>query len=218
MPEVATLAAFALTALAIVVAPGPDTLLIVRYGLTSGRPAALAAVAGVQAGLIVHTLLAVAGISALIAASPALFRGLAIAGAAYLGWLGITGLRGAAAFDGARPPVSMDVPVPASSPVSLTVAWRDAMVTNVLNPKVILLFVALYPNFVTPGRDDATRQLLVLSAVLILINVMWQAPLALAAEFVRGWLGDPRVARLVSRMTGAILVALALLILSEHLL
>ena len=225
MPEVATLAAFALTALAIVVAPGPDTLLIVRYGLTSGRPAALAAVAGVQAGLIVHTLLAVAGISALIAASPALFRGLAIAGAAYLGWLGIAGLRGAAAFDGARPPVSVDVPVPASSPVSLpdslpvslTVAWRDAMVTNVLNPKVILLFVALYPNFVTPGRGDATRQLLVLSAVLILINVMWQAPLALAAEFVRGWLGNPRVARLVSRMTSAILVAFALLLLTEHL-
>jgi homoserine/homoserine lactone efflux protein len=206
MPDLASLAAFSLTALALVVAPGPDTMLILRYGLTSGRRAALAAVAGVQAGLIVHTLLAVAGISALIAASPALFRALSIAGAAYLGWLGISGLRGGGAFtvDGARPPVSAGV------------AWRDAVLTNVLNPKVILLFVALYPNFIEPGRGDVASQLLGLSAVLIVINVMWQAPLAWAANRVRRWLATPRVQLLVSRLTGAVLLAFAVLILFQH--
>ena len=209
MPDPATLAAFSLTAFAIVVAPGPDTMLIVRHGLTSGSRAALAAVAGVQLGLIVHTLLAVAGISALIAASPALFRGLAIAGAAYLGWLGIDGLRGAAGF--AATPISGAAPA-----VSVQKACRDAVVTNVLNPKVILLFVALYPNFVTLGRGNVTSQLLVLSAVLIVINVMWQAPLALATDRVRKWLGNPRIAWLISRLTGAILLAFALLILFQH--
>jgi threonine/homoserine/homoserine lactone efflux protein len=206
MPDLASLVAFSLTALALVVAPGPDTMLILRYGLTSGRRAALAAVAGVQVGLVVHTLLAVAGISALIAASPTLFRGLAIAGVAYLGWLGIGGLRGTAAFavHGARPPVTARA------------AWRDAVLTNVLNPKVILLFVALYPNFIKPDRGDVASQLLSLSAVLIVINVIWQTPLAWAANRVRGWLGSPHVQVLVSRLTGAVLLAFAVLILWQH--
>jgi threonine/homoserine/homoserine lactone efflux protein len=66
-------------------------MLILRYALTSGRASGLAAVAGVQIGLVVHTALAAAGVSALIASSPELFKGLAIAGAAYLAWLGLQG-------------------------------------------------------------------------------------------------------------------------------
>jgi homoserine/homoserine lactone efflux protein len=210
MPDFATLVAFSLTALAVVVSPGPDSMLIVRYGVTSGPRAAFAAVAGVQIGLIVHTLLAVAGISALIAASPALFRTLAIAGAGYLGWLGIEGLRATATFAVDSPSPSSRPPVPARR------ACRDAVLTNLLNPKVILLFVALYPNFVTLGRGDVTSQLLALSAILIVINVLWQAPLAWAAKSVRRWLGRPPVQRLVSRLTGAILLVFAVLILFEH--
>jgi threonine/homoserine/homoserine lactone efflux protein len=95
-------------------------------------------------------------------------------------------------------------------------AWRDAVLTNVLNPKVILLFVALYPNFIEPGRGDVASQLLGLSAVLIVINVMWQAPLAWAANRVRRWLATPRVQLLVSRLTGAVLLAFAVLILFQH--
>lgn len=201
-----TLAAFALTAMAIVISPGPDTMLIIRYGLTSGHRGALAAVAGVQVGLVVHTMLAVAGISVLIATSPTLFRLVAVAGAAYLGWLGIQGLRGAAAFglDGSRPPVSAGK------------ACRDAVFTNLLNPKVVLLFVALYPNFLKVEEGHVTAQLLTLSAVLIAINLIWQAPLAWAAKWVRRWLGRPRVQRLVSAITGGILLAFAALMLYEH--
>jgi threonine/homoserine/homoserine lactone efflux protein len=206
MPDFATLAAFSLTALALVVSPGPDTMLILHYGLTSERRAALAAVAGVQAGLAVHTLLAIAGISALIAASPTLFRGLAVAGAAYLGWLGIQGLRGAAEW----------AAVGARLPASVEAAWRTAVLTNVPNPKVILLFVALYPNFIEPGRGNVPGQLLSLSAVLLVINVMWQTSLAWAASRVRRWLGNPRVQLLVSRLTGVILLAFAVLILWQH--
>lgn len=204
--DLSTLAAFSLTAMAIVVSPGPDTMLIVRYGLTSGPRAALAAVGGVQLGLVVHTLLAVAGISVLIATSPTLFRAVAVAGAAYLGWLGIQGLRGAAisGIDGS------------GRPVSAARACRDAILTNVLNPKVILLFVALYPNFLKVGRSDVPAQLLTLSAVLIVINLLWQAPLAWAAQWVRRWLGRPRIQRLVSRLTGAVLLAFAVLMLYEH--
>ena len=208
MPDPATLVTFSLTVLAIVMAPGPDTMLILRYGLTSGHRAALAAVAGVQIGLILHTLLAVAGISAVIAASPALFRTLALVGAAYLAWLGIEGLRARATFT-----VEVD---PSGPPMPAWKACRDAVLTNVLNPKVILLFVALYPNFIVVGRGDVSVQLLVLSTVLIIINVLWQAPLAWVTHALRGWLTRPRLQRLVARLTGAILLLFAVGMLYQH--
>jgi threonine/homoserine/homoserine lactone efflux protein len=202
-----TLLAFAMAVAAIVLSPGPDTILILRYALTSGQKAGLAAVAGVQIGLMVHTLLAVVGISVLIASSPVLFRGVAVAGAAYLAWLGLQAFRegGLVTLDGAR------------RPASLNKACRDAILTNILNPKVIVLFLALLPNFVVIGRDDVTAQLITLSATLIVINVAWQAPMALAANGVRRWLLRPNVQRTVSRITGIILLMFAGLLLYEHL-
>lgn len=205
--EPATLGAYAVAVLAIVVSPGPDTMLILRYALTSGQKAGFAAVAGVQLGLMVHTVLAVLGVSLIIASSPVLFKGVAIAGAGYLAWLGIQGFResGTIRLDGSR------------RPVTAARACRDAVITNVLNPKVILLFLALLPNFVDTGRGDVPAQLITLAAVLIVINVMWQAPLAWAAQIIRGWLTKPAVQRAVSRLTGTILLLFAGLMLYEHL-
>ncbi len=202
----ATLAAFALTALAIVVSPGPDTMLIVRYGLTAGHRAAFAAVAGVQLGLVVHTLLAVAGISMLIASSPTLFQGVALAGAAYLAWLGIQGLRGPGAF-------SVDAAPVAAAPLR---ALRDAILCNVLNPKVIVLFFALFPNFVRPEQGSVTAQLLTLSVTLVLINVAWQIPLAWLAKEARRFLLRPVTQRLISAVTGGVLLLFSALMVYEH--
>jgi homoserine/homoserine lactone efflux protein len=205
--EPATLAAYAIAVLAIVVSPGPDTVLILRYALTSGPRAGFAAVLGVQIGLMIHTVLAILGISLLIASSPVLFKTVAIAGAGYLAWLGLQGFRDGGTFrlDGGK------------RPVGAARACRDAVITNVLNPKVILLYLALLPNFVVTGRGDIPAQLVTLSVVLIVINVAWQAPMAWAAQIIRGWLGRPSVQRAVSRLTGAILLAFAGLMLYEHL-
>ena len=74
--------------------PGPDTIVILRHALVSGRGAGFAAVAGVQVGMAVHTVLAVAGISVVVATSPTLFKAVAVIGAAYLAWLGVQGFRG----------------------------------------------------------------------------------------------------------------------------
>jgi threonine/homoserine/homoserine lactone efflux protein len=96
-----TLGAFVLTVLAVVVSPGPDTVLILRYSLSSGHRVGLATVLGVQLGLLVHTALAVAGISLIIASSPLLFKAVALLGAAYLVWLGLQGLIGGGVSPGA---------------------------------------------------------------------------------------------------------------------
>ncbi|MCH7692093.1 MAG: LysE family translocator [Proteobacteria bacterium] len=206
--EPATLGAFVIAVAAVVVSPGPDTMIILRYALASGRRAGFAAVAGVQLGLMVHTVLAVLGVSLIIASSPVLFKLVAVAGAAYLAWLGVLGFRGAAPFTpgGGRPSVD------------LARACRDGILTNLLNPKVILLFLALFPNFVDAGRDDVPAQLVTLAVVLIVVNVIWQAPLAWAAEAIGRWLGRPGVGLWVSRVTGGVLLAFAALLLYQHLL
>ncbi|SCA57010.1 putative Uncharacterized membrane protein YrhP [Candidatus Terasakiella magnetica] len=204
--EGATLLAYALTAGAIVLSPGPDTVLILRYAINSGRNVGLATVFGVQLGLVGHTLLAIFGISFLIASSPIAFKLVAILGSAYLAWIGIQGFRGATLkFDADGP----------------TITWKkamfDAMICNLLNPKVIILFLALLPNFVDPDKGQVTWQLIILSLVLVILNVTWQAPLAFAADAVRGWLSRPRVQKTVNASTGAFLLFFAAMMLWEHL-
>lgn len=204
--EPATLIGFILTAGAIVLSPGPDTVLILRYSLNSGRNAGIATVFGVQLGLIGHTLLAIFGISVIIASSPVLFKLVATLGAAYLVWIGIQGFRGhTLKFDDTGPKVTTKK------------AIIDGTICNLLNPKVIILFLALFPNFVDPARASVPLQLMLLSSILILINSLWQLPLAWAADAVRHWLSRPRVQKTVNASTGAFLLFFAGLMLWEHL-
>ncbi len=95
-------------------------------------------------------------------------------------------------------------------------ACRDAMLTNLLNPKVLVLFLALYPNFVAAERGHIPAQLMTLSATLIAINVAWQAPLAWAANVVRGWLMRPSVRIAVTRAASIALITFAALLLYDH--
>lgn len=203
-----TFGAFLLTVSAIVLSPGPDTLIILRYTLSSGPRIGLLTVAGVQSGLVLHTALAVLGISVVIASSPVLFKGVAVLGALYIGWLGFQGFREGGLLDvsGGR------------SAVAGHKAYFDAILCNVLNPKVILIFLALFPNFVDADRDNVTAQLITLALGLIIMNTLWQVPLALAAEAVRRWLLNPTAYKIVTRSTGVLLIAIALMMVYENLL
>ena len=149
----------------------------------------------------------ISGIASLIvASSPVLFKSMALAGAAYLAWLGIQNLRDAGDLAMAE----------ARGAAGWARACRDGALSNLLNPKVIMIFLALFPNFVETGRGDVPAQLITLAVVLIAINVLWQAPIAWAAETVRRWLGRPKVRRAVSRVSGAVLLAFAALMIYEH--
>jgi len=196
----AVLAAFVVAGGAVVLSPGPDTILIIRYTMSSGTGVGMTTMAGVQAGLLTHTVLAILGISVVIASSAILFNGIAIAGALYLAWLGVQGFRdGGLDFD-SRGGVAT---------VSHGKAARDALLSNVLNPKVILLYLALMPNFLDLGKDNTAAQLAELGIVLILINIVWQVGLVLMADRARAWLGTPKVQVWVSRITGGVLIFFA---------
>ena len=164
-----------------------------------------------QVGIGVHTLLAVLGISLLIASSPMLFKTVAVLGALYLGWIGVRNLTGPG--DLAMPGAIAST---APGPSDLIRPFREAVLTNLLNPKVIVLFLALFPNFVDRTRADTTAQLLTLALVLVVINVLWQAPMAFAAGWVKRWLGRPGAALWVARTTGVVFIGFALLMLWEH--
>lgn len=205
--DIPTLAAFVAATLAIVLSPGPDSLLILRYTLASGQRVGLATVAGVQLGLLVHTLLAALGVSLIIATSPVLFRTVAVVGALYLAWLGLQGIR----------PHGLMRLNQTGTVVSSRKACRDAMLTNLLNPKVILLFLALLPNFVVPEKGRVPLQLVLLGSTLIAVNTLWQLPLAWGAERIRRWFANARIERAVSVGTGVVLLGIALLMLWDNL-
>ncbi|CAA6603530.1 Homoserine/threonine efflux protein [Rhodospirillaceae bacterium LM-1] len=200
------LSGFAAVALAIVVSPGPDTLLILRHTLTSGRGTGFATVFGVQVGVAIHTLAAALGLTLLIAGSPVLFRFVALAGAAYLGWLGIQAWKSAA----------LDFAQDAADGVLPWQGFRDAILTNLLNPKVIVLFLALMPGFVEPEKGHVGLQMVTLGLLLVVINTVWQVGLALAAGWARGHLLKPLWQKAINRASGAVFMAFAILMLVEH--
>ena len=212
--EPPVLAGFIATSVAIIISPGPDTLVILRHAINAGRGPGLAAVGGVQLGLIVHTALAVAGISLIIASNPALLQGVAVLGTAYLAWIGIQSLKGGAGLklDGNG---GNGTGAPGASAVR---ALREGALSNILNPKVILLFLALFPNFVDYWRDDVSGQLIALAVILITINIIWQAPMALAADALRRWLANPAIRTGVNRASGGMLLVMAALMLAQQLL
>ncbi len=200
--------AFLLAASALVLSPGPDTVLIIRNTLSSGKTVGLATVAGIQMGLVVHTLLAVAGVSLLIVSSAWLFRMVAILGACYLGYLGVQHFL--------HPSLIHVEPRSRQSRLLHYKAFRDALITNLLNPKVILLFLALLPGFVQPERGHTSLQLILLALGLLVINLVWQTPIALAANTFRQIITQPQIQRWISHTTGGILLVFAGLILWEH--
>lgn len=212
MTDPAILLAYLLTAGAIVISPGPDTTLIVRHTLTSGLPAGLGTVAGTTLGLAGHTLATVLGLSLLIAASKTALAAVAVVGAAYLAYLGWQAFRaGVVSFAGAT--ASAGAPF-----VSAPRALRDGLISNLFNPKVILLFLSLMPQFVRPEAGSVPSQLAIMGALLIVLSLAWQIPLALLAERVRGWLGRASVQHAINWATGAILLGFAALMLYDHVL
>lgn len=179
MPTTATLVAFAAAALALVVIPGPNLIYIITRGIQQGPRAAFVSSLGVQAGMVVHTVLAALGLSALVASSPVLYDVLRFAGAGYLLWMGISLLRKR------REPVDSSAPMRRESMRRLFV---NGMVTNLLNPKVILFVLALLPQFVDPSRGSTALQMLVLGSVLIVVALVSDGAYALASGSIGVWL------------------------------
>ncbi|WP_327088853.1 LysE family translocator [Nonomuraea sp. NBC_01738] len=185
---------FTVTALVMIMIPGPDAALIMRSSLAHGRAAGLLTMAGGLIGLAAHATAAAIGLSALLAASPAAFTALRWAGVAYLLWLGVQGLRAR----GTAPAVAE---AGAGSPLRHV---RNGVMSNLLNPKVLLFFVTFLPQFM-----QGTSPLL-LSAIFAGLYALWFTLYNVLVDRVGRLLRKPKVRARVERVTGVLLVGFAL--------
>src|SRR4051794_28880324 len=197
MPAPSTLALFALAALALIAIPGPNMVYVATRSMSEGRRSGLASALGLETGTIIHVCAAAAGLSALIASSATAFNALRYLGAAYLVYLGIKALRRRAT----------PVESAAARPASLGRAYRQAIVVQLLNPKVALFFLAFLPQFMDPERGPVWTQVLVLGAILgalgFLIDCLYAVVSAAAAGRLRGKHGGGKVTGTVYLALGA---------------
>ena len=198
------LAAYLLACVVLILTPGPDMLFVLGQTLAGGARRGWAAACGIYAGALVHIALAVLGLSALLAASPGLFLAVRLAGAADLIWLGIGALRGALR-PGAAAPSSHAVPEAREG--GRAAFWQGAL-TNLLNPKVALFFLAFLPQFVAPDLAPAWVQMLLLGPLLPLLAVPFFAVLIALADRAVAALSAAR--RWLDGVSGAIFLGLGL--------
>ena len=162
----------------LVLTPGPNLLYLISRTLCQGRAAGLLSLAGTTSGFLVHIVAASFGLSAVLIAVPVLFDVVRYAGAAYLLWLAVDSVRsrGSALF--------APRPLPPEPAARLL---RTGMLTSILNPKVALFYLALFPQFIVPAQGSVLLQSLLLGATQIVIAVIGDALFVLAAARVSGW-------------------------------
>jgi threonine/homoserine/homoserine lactone efflux protein len=197
------LIAFCAVAAVFSLSPGPDTLLVVNRALSHGSRLALLTALGSASGLVAWGLLSAIGIAALFSTSATAFAILKLLGAAYLILLGLQAIRRAHRSAGEAAPAS-----PADrTRLPPRSAYRQGLLTNLLNAKAGVFFVAILPQFITPRDDTFTATLIfaVVDAVASLAALSCYTALALAAA---GLLRRPAARRAVDRVTGTLLVAL----------
>lgn len=190
----------------LVITPGPDSMLVLSRATFEGRDAGMTTALGVTAGAFVHSLLAAFGISALIAESPALFGALKTAGAVYLGWLGLRAIRAALRLWRARGAAAIAQP----RRLSRAMTFRHALLTNLLNPKVVLFFLAFIPQFVSPAAGPVGLQIFLLGALLGILALVYHWALTAAAVGASArLLTRPKVRALLDGASGLVFIAFA---------
>ena len=195
----------ALVALGMVLTPGPNMIYVVSRSITQGRRAGFVSLAGVAVGFVAYVAATAIGLSAVFAAVPALYVGVKLAGACYLGWLAWQALR----------PGGLSVFAPVDLPVDTTRRlFTMGLLTNLLNPKAAILYASLLPQFIDAHEGHLAEQVVLLGCVQICVSLLVNGTLVLCAGTIAvvlrrrpGWL---RLQRYVAAtMLGAIAVKLA---------
>lgn len=195
-----SLLGFALTSLIIELTPGPNMAYLAALSLSRGVRAGLAAVAGIALGLAVYGVAAAFGVAALIDSSPWLYEALRWAGVAYLLWLAWEGW----SSERETAPGATD-----GASIAPWAAFRRGLITNLLNPKAAVFYIASLPRFVDAAAGDVTRQTLVLSAIYVAVATLVHAGIVLLAGQLAASIETPDARRTVRRLLSLALVAIA---------
>jgi threonine/homoserine/homoserine lactone efflux protein len=201
MPDLTTLAAFAAVSFGMVLTPGPNMIYLISRSISQGVTAGLISLGGVALGFVFYMIAAALGITAILFAVPFAYDALRFAGAAYLLWLAWQAVK-----PGGRSPFQVRA-LPADSPRKL---FAMGLVTNLLNPKIAMLYLALLPQFIDPERGAVLTQSLILGATQIAISLSVNALIAVAAGGIAAFLAGRPLWLLVQRwLMGGVLGGLA---------
>ena len=196
---------FLVASILIAVTPGPGAVISMSTGMRHGYWAALTAILGLQAAILVHLLIVALGLGAVLAASETAFQLVKFLGAAYLVWLGVQ--------KWCAPPVPVDTNAPAVRRRGL---FLQGVLVNLTNPKAIIFIAALVPQFVNPAQEQISQYLLI-ATTLCLTDLTVMSGYALAAVHLGRWLHDPATIRLQNRFFGGLFVSAgAVLAASSH--
>jgi threonine/homoserine/homoserine lactone efflux protein len=197
MFETATLLLYLVGAFLLVASPGPDFLYVLSRGIAQGRRAGVLSAVGIALGLLVHTSLAALGLTVLLQTSVVAFLVVKTIGAVYLVYLGVKVLRSNSTFA----PTQGEV-------IDSRSIIRQAMLTNVFNPKAALTFAAFLPQFAS-HQGNFAAQMVVLGLILCSLAFAWFSVVGACAGSLGAWLmRRPRFTNFVRLLTGAVLVGL----------
>jgi threonine/homoserine/homoserine lactone efflux protein len=202
MPHLPSLLGFALVSLGMVLTPGPNMIYLISRSITQGRIAGLISLGGVALGFVFYMLCAAFGITALLFAVPYAYDALRLTGAAYLLWLAWQALKP----NGCSPFQVRELAI--DGPRKL---FAMGFVTNLLNPKIAMLYLALLPQFIDPAQGSVLTQSVVFGLIQIVISVSVNAMIALAAGSISRFLGTRPTWLLIQRwLMGTVLAGIAL--------
>jgi threonine/homoserine/homoserine lactone efflux protein len=199
-----TLLSFAFVAGLLVMSPGPNGVLIAKTVPTSGRSAAYCNVGGFVAGFFLHGTLSILGISVILVHSAEAFFVVKMLGAAYLFWIGLKALKDA--FSGKV--LTPDV-VPARRKRTMARAFGEGFLTNALNPKVSMFYLAAFPQFI-PAGDGAVSAAFALVAIHSLINALWFGAMIVLLASMRSAARNPSFQRWLKGVTGVVFMGFGL--------
>jgi threonine/homoserine/homoserine lactone efflux protein len=202
MPDLSTLLIFAVAALALTATPGPDMLLIASRSAVQGRVAGLATWAGIAVGTYCHALAAALGLAQLFLAVPIAYDIVRYVGAAYLLYL---------AWNAFTAHTKTEEKLPGGrAKHSVTIMFRQGLMTNLLNPKMAIFVLALFPQFVSPEAGSVAVQIMILATVLNLVGFLINGAVIVAADRASAVLAKGgKATRIAQYALGTVFVGLA---------
>lgn len=199
---------FVLAVVALNATPGPDIAYVAGQSMVHGRRAGILSASGVALGGCLHMICCAIGLTALLATSPSAFTAIKWLGGLYLIYLGVRTLFSKVSTDELRP----EIPLLRNR----TLLFRGFL-TNASNPKVLLFYVAFFPQFVTPDSPDKTAAFLVLGAVFVVLGLINDVAVAwLAAKAVRAVSGRPQIRKWIDRVIGTTFIGMGVRLALTH--
>jgi threonine/homoserine/homoserine lactone efflux protein len=196
---------FVLSSVLLNLTPGTDTIYVLSRSLAGGKRQGVASALGITTGILIHTLLVALGLSALLAGSPVAFEVVKYAGVAYLSFLGIRTLLTRSSLTGEQQ---------AGQALSFWRVFIQGVLTNLLNPKVALFFLALLPQFVATDHSFGPLPFLLLGCTFFTTSTIWCLILALGASLLNTFLvKTPKVQTVMTKLSGMIYIGLGVYLL-----